>query len=105
MAPQAVPRVRWQNEAVVGEGLEPMHTPLQAFESAEHALRRTLSDGASQNSNVISLTPARWAFHYAAQMADAPPVRPGSGYDTTTWGTIEVCIHASVSAYLTCVGA
>ena len=82
----------WQDERVVGRNRRPMHVPLHAFESAAQALERRLQEHSSASQWVMPLTPARWAFHYAACLADAPPVTPGVGFDTAApvWGDIQV---------------
>ena len=85
-------RPRWQDEREVGRNRRPMHVPLHAFESAAQALERRLQEHSSTSQWVLPLTPARWAFHYAACMGDAPPVTPGVGFDTAApvWGDIQV---------------
>ena len=82
----------WQDERVVGRNRRPMHVPLHAFESAAQALERRLQEHSSASQWVMPLTPARWAFHYATCLADAPPVTPGVGFDTAApvWGDIQV---------------
>ena len=68
----------------------PMHAPLNAFETADHALGRSTRPPASSASWVLPLSPAKWAFCFASGMDNLPTVRAGAGFDTKTWGEIQV---------------
>ncbi len=81
---------RWQNERIVGRNRQPMHTPLHAFASAAQALQRRLHEDSPPSQWMLPLTPARWAFAFARSVEDAPTIRPGEGFDASTWGEIQV---------------
>ena len=84
-------RQRWQDERIVGERREPMHTPLRAYESPEHAhASQVLCEQPTPSRWVLPLTPARWAFRLATSTLAAPPVHPATGFDTAGWGEVEV---------------